>query len=1038
MHAAKPFFATGGTLPPGTASYIERSADAELFDALISGTYCSVLCSRQSGKSSLMVHCMERLRARGITCAVLDISAAGTNLNVNQWYNSLLEQLGRRLGMRAEVSAFVGQAQGQSPLQKLLSCLVDVVLPAKQGPMVIFIDEIDFVRSLAFETFELFAAIRSMYNLRSVDPEANRLTFCLVGCALPADLIPDPRMTPFNIGKQLTLNDFTMQQALPLVNGLHGLPEPHRAMHRILYWTGGHPYLTQRLCEACVEKRVQRDADVDACCMELFFLPDCMRTEGNLAAVRQRLSGSSSSEREALLSLYIRTLKSKVQRADASTVVAERLKLTGVVAEEDGALRPRNRIYQRVFSLRWAQEHLPEAEQLRVKRAYRQGVLRTAAAMSALILLISTLAFYAVINAKRANRLRAAVENEAEKSKSLLYAANMLAIDHANSQNDFHTMGLLLDEFKGISHPNFELRYWRKVNHPEVYGFRASEKPLHFAQGTGIDGTVITGGADQHIRRWDVRSGKLLLDLPHPWVVHWAATSEDGSCLMSGGAESNTFCAWDIRSNPPRIIITQQNGFADDGSTGPAAYDTRQFVFRRFPPLGNLHFAFRTAGVSSDQVWVSGDGSRKAKVSREQQQEIQIVNAHTGEAMANLGSTVNIRFLCFSPNSQLLGTGGRDGKLRIWNAATGRLLHTLTGQAGAITGFSFSPDSRMIASIGSDRTCILWDVITGSKRAVLRGHESKLTDVCFSRDGNTLMTSDYNGYLKFWDAHTLDGPVQNTGNEINCMHYTRDGSRYFVGLGNGKILCYDAHTGGLLCHVNLHGGAVNDIIQGPIPGELIAALKTGWLCKLSADTGRILDKVKCSAVSLNSVTPTSEPDTFVTSDDNGELQTVTAMHVRKRNKVNTDTIDCVMSIRGGYAITGGINKVAVLDAALHQTLSLNGHEDIVYCISKSPDGKLIVTGSRDETARIWSVQTGKCLKVLTGHADPIYCAEFSPDGSRILTAGKGSVRLWDVSNGRIMLTLKPGPAVSWACFSPNGSEILVATSTGQIFRYRAD
>ena len=117
----------------------------------------------------------------------------------------------------------------------------------------IFIDEIDCVRSLPFSTDEFFAAIRECYNRRTQDPEYERLTFCLLGVASPSDLIQDTRITPFNIGRRIELTDFSAAEAAPFQSGLVlGSPEmsgrseeeARALLGRILHWTGGHPYLT--------------------------------------------------------------------------------------------------------------------------------------------------------------------------------------------------------------------------------------------------------------------------------------------------------------------------------------------------------------------------------------------------------------------------------------------------------------------------------------------------------------------------------------------------------------------------------------------------------------------------------------------------------------------------------------------------------------------------------------------------------------------------------------------------------------------------
>src|SRR5262249_60385833 len=110
---------------------------------------------------------------------------------------------------------------------------------------------------------ESFAGTRESCHRRTRGPVYRRLPFCLLGVAAPADLISDTRTSPFNIGRRIELTDFTEAEAAPLATGLQpSLPEStdpglrtHQAavLARVLHWTGGHPYLTQRLCRAIAE-----------------------------------------------------------------------------------------------------------------------------------------------------------------------------------------------------------------------------------------------------------------------------------------------------------------------------------------------------------------------------------------------------------------------------------------------------------------------------------------------------------------------------------------------------------------------------------------------------------------------------------------------------------------------------------------------------------------------------------------------------------------------------------------------------------------
>src|SRR5499427_2138422 len=248
------FYVTGGTLRRDAPSYVERKADRILYESLLQGKFCYVLTSRQMGKSSLMVRTAARLREDGAGVAVLDLTATGQNLNSEQWYDGLLGRIGQRLQLEDELEEFWLNHPRLGPLQRWMSAITEVVLPRYPGRLVIFVDEIDAVRSLPFSTDEFFAAIREFYNRRTEEPEFTRLAFCLLGVATPSDLMRDTRTTPFNIGRRIDLRDFTPSEASLLARGLRRDEKTNAALlKRVLHWTGGHPYLTQRLCQAVAE-----------------------------------------------------------------------------------------------------------------------------------------------------------------------------------------------------------------------------------------------------------------------------------------------------------------------------------------------------------------------------------------------------------------------------------------------------------------------------------------------------------------------------------------------------------------------------------------------------------------------------------------------------------------------------------------------------------------------------------------------------------------------------------------------------------------
>ncbi|MEZ2343587.1 AAA-like domain-containing protein [Microcoleus sp.] len=371
-------YQVGGYLPVSAPTYVKRPADEELYKQLLNRNYCYVLSPPQTGKSSLLLQTGKRLQAEGTLIAAVNLKTiSNPNITPQKWYGGIMYRIASSFNLtnRFDALKWWNDRELLSPVQRLEIFIEKVLLKSlkNQQNIVIFIDDIDSINHLNFSVKDFFALILNCYNKRTHQQDYERITFALMGVTVPSELIEDTKCNPFNIARPIHLDRLELHESFPLAKGLAVKAfRPQKVLQAILDWTGGQPFLTQKLCSLVAEygsfigrncelKEIEKLAKIRI----IKNWEDWDKPE-HLTAIRRGIF-QSSCDSSRLLGLYQQILQTPASEklgetggvaADSSPEQIELQKLGLVVKDSRNKLAVANRIYESVFNIFWVEKEL--------------------------------------------------------------------------------------------------------------------------------------------------------------------------------------------------------------------------------------------------------------------------------------------------------------------------------------------------------------------------------------------------------------------------------------------------------------------------------------------------------------------------------------------------------------------------------------------------------------------------------------------------------------------------------------------------------
>jgi WD40 repeat protein len=549
---------------------------------------------------------------------------------------------------------------------------------------------------------------------------------------------------------------------------------------------------------------------------------------------------------------------------------------------------------------------------------------------------------------------------------------------------------------------------------------------VHFTTGAGAafakDGRLATLGGDNTALIWQpMLSDQPLVLRGHTQGVNAVAWSPDSTRLATASVDG-TARIWDTVSGQELLQLVGHSG---EGYVRIGAGYSGSVNQVAWSPDGSLLVTAGDDGI----VWF-WDGTSGEKLTSIQ------MNISTGNSQA---SDLVVWSITWSPDGSYLAAGSGDGNMQVWEVSRLERIIEVKAHEQHITYLAWSPLEERLVSAGADGQARVWNVARDNM--VLSLPENQYVGADWSPDGKHIAVGfdpprdqKYGGVVSVWDIAT-GKPVFETSADKDrnwgwyMIDFSPDGKYIIARTTTGiwpdttdtnKLYMFDSQTGEVVRLFETGRDTLLILPDISPDGKLVAAGDyEGTFYFWDMSTGDLLKTMTClSWAHLIKWSPDGRKFAILCFDFTEDVSSIRILDAESYQLLISIESDWVkepyqfiswspdstrIAVAGGNDETGTfINPVYVFDAnSGEEILKIIKHTGGVWAARWSPNGERLVSGSSDDTTRIWDVETGAELLTLTTPNDWMADPSWSPDGQHVVVTigniiGPGRSGVWRV------------------------------------------